>query len=207
MILSDDQLDALTEIVNIGVGKAAASLSDLIGERICLTVPALVVCDSELLTDVLAERRDALDTSVVQDFNGPIGGRAILAFSKASGIQLGQVLLGFDESPSELDLDLGEILEEVGNIVLNGVLGSIGNLVAEELVYSVPRFHPDTTVAGLIHGESEIRPSTKVVADARFEVACRNISGSLMILFEIDNIQTLLEAVSSEVVSSFETRY
>lgn len=33
------QIDALTEIVNIGVGRAASSLSDIIGAHILLKVP------------------------------------------------------------------------------------------------------------------------------------------------------------------------
>ena len=49
MILTDEQQDILTELVNIGVGRAAASLSELVGKRIDLNVPKLVICDPETL--------------------------------------------------------------------------------------------------------------------------------------------------------------
>ena len=37
--LSDLEMDALTEVVNMGVSRAANSLRDLVGEQVFLTVP------------------------------------------------------------------------------------------------------------------------------------------------------------------------
>jgi chemotaxis protein CheC len=42
MSLSPDQIDKLTEIVNIGFGRAAASLSSLVQQRILLSVPEIL---------------------------------------------------------------------------------------------------------------------------------------------------------------------
>ena len=38
-ILDELELDALTELVNIGVNRAAASLRDMVGEQVVLSVP------------------------------------------------------------------------------------------------------------------------------------------------------------------------
>jgi len=38
-ILNEIELDALTELVNIGVSRAATSLRDMIGEQVHLSVP------------------------------------------------------------------------------------------------------------------------------------------------------------------------
>ncbi len=212
MKLSFDQDDAITEIVNIGAGKAAASLSQLIGERITLSIPGIVVCGQDELEEILSQRAEQLDTSVVQDFSGSIRGQAVLAFPRLSGVKLGQVLAGLDETPGELDLDLSEILEEVGNIVLNGVLGSISNLLATGLTYSVPRLHADTDVRFLINARSNDaahaadNDSTGVagghlLANAQFEVASRSISGSLLIMFGLGSLETVLEAALGQVAS------
>jgi chemotaxis protein CheY-P-specific phosphatase CheC len=38
-LLNELEIDALTEIVNIGVGRAATSLRDMVGEQVMLSVP------------------------------------------------------------------------------------------------------------------------------------------------------------------------
>ncbi len=45
--LTDLELDALTELVNLGVSDAAASLRDLVQEEIVLSVPKVVVITRE----------------------------------------------------------------------------------------------------------------------------------------------------------------
>ncbi len=196
--------DILTEVVNIGVGKAADSLSQLIGERICLSVPGIIVCEPEELNRVLGERSELLDTSVVQEFEGSVTGRAVLAFPNTSGVKLGQALAGLDETPGELDLDLSEILEEVGNIVLNGVLGSISNLLDTNLSYSVPRLHKATDVRQLVtkHSEEKCSARTQLLADTRFEVSSRSISGSLLIMFGMGSIETVIAAALGQVTQT-----
>jgi chemotaxis protein CheY-P-specific phosphatase CheC len=42
-LLTGLQLDALTEIVNIGVNRAAASLREMVGEQVHLSVPKLAL--------------------------------------------------------------------------------------------------------------------------------------------------------------------
>jgi len=39
MLLTEQQTDALTEVINIGFSRAAAALSDITGQRVLLEVP------------------------------------------------------------------------------------------------------------------------------------------------------------------------
>ncbi len=192
-----DHIDALTEVVNIGIGRAAASLSELIGARIELSVPAVkLVRFSEL-----AEESQELDTSIIQDFVGPTSGRAVLAFPEASALKLGQILAELDDVPAELDFDLQDVLNEVGNIVLNGVLGSLSNIVQGNLQYTVPVLTTETTLTQLAKpnlGEGE-EDQPVLVADAWFEVAERNISGSLVLLFDSGGVEAITNALVEEV--------
>ena len=98
MRLSDDQIDTLTEIVNIGVGRAAASLSRIIGERVELTVPCVHIGALSDLSSFLDGTKGKLDTAIVQDFEGHVSGRALLAFPSPSGITLAQIISGIDET-------------------------------------------------------------------------------------------------------------
>lgn len=202
MILTDDQQDVLTELVNIGVGRAAASLSELVGKRIDLNVPRLVICDPETLETYLDANGERLDTVLCQMFRGTVSGRACLAFPKTSSLKLGQILGDLDSLPDELDLDLTGILTEVANIVLNGVLGSISNMLESTLTYSVPELSINCEISDLLDtacADSESPPTTIIYADTRFEVAESKINGSLVIVFELGDLESALQTLASNV--------
>jgi chemotaxis protein CheC len=78
--LSELQLDALTELVNLGVSRAAGNLAVMVREEVVLTVPRVA----------LMTRRDAVRTLDLRDsrklvavhltFVGEVVGRALLIF-------------------------------------------------------------------------------------------------------------------------------
>ena len=205
MSYSPEVTDALTEVVNIGVGRAAASLNELIGERIELSVPQVTFCALSAIQGNEQLHGADLDTSIIQDFEGPTSGRAVLAFPGSSAMKLGQILAGLDETPTELDFDLRDVLNEVGNIVLNGVLGSLSNILQGHLQYTVPQLSTETSLRQLVDRHMRRDSSgdaTVLIADARFNVAARNICGSLILLFDCGGINAITDVLlQDETVS------
>lgn len=201
MQLSDDQLDALTEVVNIGVGRAAAALSSLVEERIDLCVPRVRVCGLTELRLELEGCDEPVDTSVVQGFAGEINGRAMLAFPQRSGVALARLLAddeANDVGPGDeaLEFDLAGILEEIGNIVLNGVLGSLANLFEDDFRYSVPELCIGSASEALTRDVSTASIGEKptcLLADARFDLAESRIGGSLLLAFNTAELSELLD--------------
>ncbi|HUQ69137.1 MAG TPA: chemotaxis protein CheX, partial [Planctomycetaceae bacterium] len=174
--------------------RAAAALSELIGERIELSVPhvRLVVCEAELHPS--AAGSDSPATVVTQDFHGRISGRAALAFPQPSALKLGGMLTGGDLECTELDAELSGILLEVGNIVLNGVLGSLSNVSGDALEYSLPALFDDQPA------QARVLPATEsatevLIADVHFGVRHSEISGTISIVFSGGCVQTLLSKV------------
>jgi chemotaxis protein CheC len=197
--LTRDQLDSLTEMINIGVGDAAASLSELVCERIQLRVPFVMVCSSAEAVKTLHERQgDRLDTSIVQEFQGAVSGRALLAFPRTSTLKLGQILSNSPQLPTTIDLELGGILSEVGNIVLNGVMGTISNLIGDRLDYSLSRLVVDTDVTHLIIDDSLIgsRDPAVLIADAQFDIDNRGVSGWLLVVFHVGSVERILGSIA-----------
>ncbi|MBL8828691.1 MAG: hypothetical protein JNM18_17050 [Planctomycetaceae bacterium] len=198
MNFNDNQIDALTEIINIGVGRAAGSLSDLIGERIELHVPVVRVGKFEDMAAQFIVVDDTIEAAVIQDFRGGLQGRAILAFPHESGVKLGQLILKLDSGEAELSEDISGVLEEVGNIVLNGVVGSISNLAGAELSYSVPKLCMGQRIEKIVEAEISRHPTVEqylVMADARFCVSQRDIDGSLLLVLDALMIKAMLSAV------------
>ena len=189
MKLSEEQLDALGEIVNIGVGRAAASLSELLGTRIELRVPRIRIM----------ENSDKHDTGVaiLQSFEGDVSGTALLAFPAVSGQQLAKLVGGYDEDEDLPPIELSGILSELGNIVLNGVLGSIANVIETDLTYTVPDFFVEKSLESLVTKDATTSENATLIADASFSVKSEDIHGSVVLGFELGSLENLLDCIVS----------
>jgi chemotaxis protein CheC len=201
MELTTDQKDVLTEIVNIGVGKAGSMLSDMVEQRIELRVPSVEICTLDSLPEIIGQRGDLLDTAIFQDFQGSVSGRSILAFPRESGLKLAQLLGGLPETPDEFDIDLSGILVEVGNIVMNGVLGSISNILQSSLAYTVPELSINSCLKKLAEtGEhSSLSTPTVIYSDVQFSVSGDNLEGSLVLMFQLQEIEKALNSLLQTV--------
>lgn len=198
MKLTSDQADALTEVINIGVGKAAASLSELIGMRLQLTIPSVQLCKLEDLNKIYGQAGSDTSLSVTQSFDGQFSGRALLVFPESSAITLSNLLGGSNEKSREIDVEVRGIMMEVGNILLNGVLGSLSNMIDSDLSYSLPQLNKTYDFLSKVlkdsGTENEVHEEI-LIADATFNVAERSISGSLMIIFDLGSMESLLKSL------------
>src|SRR5689334_14784791 len=138
MELNHDQHDALVELLNIGFGRAGASLSKLTNQRVLLEVPHVAIHPvTELERHLSAVIKDEV-ASVHQAFSGPVGGDALLILDPAAASALKELLTNEPALPLALDASSREVLTEVGNILLNACLGTFGNLLDVPVTFAVP---------------------------------------------------------------------
>ncbi len=212
-------LDAISELLNIGVGRAAGMLNQMVGSPIRLEVPSVKILRASQLGAELgtgaagarpaearpagarpAEARPAEALSFVRlSFGGAMEGTAALVFPPDSAAKLVAALLGeAEESGGAADLDSLRIgtLSEVGNIVINGVMGSIGNILHLRLTYGLPTYleaSPDHLFDPRTAGGDPM----VVVAHARFTVEDLDIRGTILLVFEVLSFDALLAAVDA----------
>ena len=135
--LSEDQLDALREISNIGMGHAATALSQLIGETIYLRVPRVTVTDIAQVPELLGGPERVV-AGITLRVLGDARGNILLIFPQESAQRLLTRLLG-SAAQEELFDDLGaSTLKEVGNILASAYLNAMGSLLHLTLIPSVP---------------------------------------------------------------------
>ena len=136
--LTDIEQDALAEIANMGVSRAANSLRQMVGEEVLLSVPAVKIVTRQAASK-LVERNNATKlVAVQQSFEGPFAGRALLIFPEAQSLELVRAIVG-DEHSLEDIIDLEqEALAETGNIILNGCLATIANVLHRTMRMSLP---------------------------------------------------------------------
>lgn len=139
MQITEDQNDVFCEIMNIGVGDAAALLNEMVNCHVSLTAPSITLVDKESLYEKLSETLGEEISVVEMGFEGGMEGMANLLFSVDSGKKLVDILSDETDDEDYNTLKAGT-LTEVGNIILNSVLASFSNSIDSLLDYSVPSF-------------------------------------------------------------------
>jgi chemotaxis protein CheC len=198
MELTRTQHEALIELLNIGFGRAAASLSDLTGHRVLLEVPTVSVHPIAQLNQALRPLLDEDVASVHQIFSGPVGGDALLILNHSSAGMLKELLTNEPPLPLPIDASAREVLTEVGNILLNACLGTFGNILQVQVSFSVPHLNLDTlqeVMKSLLVNREGLRYA--LVVHAGFKLRHAEVTGYLVIVLSVASLDRLIRAVES----------
>ncbi|MDZ7962149.1 MAG: chemotaxis protein CheC [Aulosira sp. DedQUE10] len=198
MNVSAEELDALQELINIGVGRAASLLNDMVNSHIRLEIPFVKVLTAADAYEELASRfHDDSLAAVRLGFTGPFYGTAGLIFPTDSASTLVAVLTG--EDPDSTDLDAVKIgtLSEIGNIVINGVMGSISNVLKQHLDYTLPVYLEDS-IENLL-ASANVSESKILLAQAQFTIEQLKLIGDIILIFELNTFDALIHVINQEI--------
>ena len=189
--LSELQLDALTELVNLGVSRAAGNLAVMVREEVILSVPKVALMTRQAAIQTLGQRDSRSLVAVHQTFEGEIVGRALLIFPEERSLELVRSLVSSELSNEEIIELEQEALAETGNVILNSCLATIANALESRLKISLPE---------VIRGESTrfftLPPppeagSTVLFVYINFAVRRRNIEGYIAMLMDLPSLEAL----------------
>ncbi len=85
---SELQKDAVIELINMGIGRAADALAQMINEEVQLSVPNVEFINYSELSAHLSSIDDNEPSVISQQFNGDFSGNALLLFPESSGMSL-----------------------------------------------------------------------------------------------------------------------
>ncbi|MDB5395605.1 MAG: chemotaxis protein CheX [Rhodospirillales bacterium] len=136
--LTELERDALTELVNVGVSRAAAGLRKMVGEEVLLSVPSVEVVSHKSAIALIGERESDDLIAVRQDFSGAFAGRALLIFPRAKSLDLVRAVIGDDIAADELAGIEHEALSEIGNVILTSCLSTMANMLRDSFTMSLP---------------------------------------------------------------------
>ena len=135
--LDEESRDALLEIFNIGVGRSAVALSQMINAEVALSIPDFEVLKiSQIAARIAAPGQRAC--VVQENFRQGLDGNAMMVFTENEGLSLIARLL---DSPFPLDKLAeaeAEALSEVGNIILNACLAQVADALGVFLETTLP---------------------------------------------------------------------
>lgn len=201
MKVGDEELDALRELMNIGVGRAAAALNDMIGRVVRLNVPSVSLIEPDKAGAVVSSEHGRRLACVRLRFEGSVHGSAHLIFPSEGGSKLVAMLTGEEPGAPDLDSLRAGTLTEVGNILLNGLMGSITSVVQGRIGYGLPVYieHSAENLQRALCAESD---SVLLLARTQFflckgqaEVGGERVDGKITLLLGFDSLAHLIERV------------
>ncbi|NKE47759.1 chemotaxis protein CheX [Roseomonas frigidaquae] len=194
--LEDMERDALTELVNIGVSRAAVSLRKMVGQQVLLSVPSLEVVSRSGAITLIREREYGQMVAVRQDFDGAFSGRALLIFPESNSLAMVRAVAGESLTLEEAAAIENEALAETGNIVLNSCLATMANMLKQPLTMSLPEVLRSN---GSLLFESR-RPETDggivLFLYINFAINNHDIRGYISMLMDLPSIQALRLLIS-----------
>jgi chemotaxis protein CheC len=193
--LSELELDALTELVNIGVSRAASSLGAMVGEQVLLSVPSVVIVSRSRAADLIGGTRQDQLVAVRQAFHGDVSGRALLIFPEKNSLELVRAVAGERLSLEDI-LDLEhEALAEIGNIILNACIATVANLLERSLTMSLPEIVRGDS-DGLFDLGAAIADDVVLFVHINFSLKGHRIMGYVAMVMDFASLNSLKELVA-----------
>ncbi len=199
--LTEMELDALQETMNISFGSAAADLADVMDIFIHLTVPDIQSVSASSLPEYIGnEIADFSTSSVVeQKYYGDFKGMAFLIFPYGNEKDLLTYFNATDTDKMKSDqlLELeNEVLMEVSNILIGACIGKIFEMLNSNICYEPPQI-----LAGkdfdqdFIESELDSR-DLAITMKTFFSFEDRNTKGYLVLINSQESIPHLKKALS-----------
>lgn len=194
--------DILKELFNISVGKSASMLSEIINRKILLNVPNLKILDLNKKIIIL----DNYFPPVVQGtmmvssiaFEDELRGKASLIFPADKMRTFINLCLNENYENQLCDMNFTDIdfdiIKEIGNIILNSVIGEIGNYLNIKLSYTLP----EVKVFNKVDFEKNIKSKEYahiIMLYITFKIDDSEIAGAIIINLTLSSLSELLNKV------------
>lgn len=206
MLINSMQKDVLTEMINIYIGQAANLLSEMVNQRIILSVPEVDLIDltqsnqtNNLLPPIFSPGH-IISSSI--GFKQKLQGKAFLLFPAEQAKLLVNACLGEDviepnndELLEFIDTDF-DVLKEISNVILNAIIGELSNFLDTRVEYSLP----DIELIHISETESKIlfKNSTYILLlHTTFLLSETQVRGVILIALSMKSVTWLLEKIDA----------
>jgi chemotaxis protein CheC len=204
-LLTDLERDALTEIINIGVSRAARNLGRMIKDQVHLSIPRTEIMTRDQAVGWLSDRENSNLIAVGQNFRGSFSGQALLIFPEANSLELVRIILDDSLTLEEIVNLEQEALAEVGNVVLNGCLVVMANLLKQALDMSLPRVMRGSSQVVLLSASESDPGEIVLFLTIEFSVRARNINGYIALLMDFPSLSTV-KVLIGDYISGLEEK-
>lgn len=196
------QNDALTEIFNISLGRAAAALGKLVKAEIIMRVPSFQFLSLTAAAEQLNGLGQQHICGVSQRFEGLFAADVILMFPEERSLEIVHMMLDNDlYGLSELSELEQEAMSEIGNIIINACIANIANISGAHFSSTLPIFRRGSSLEILkssnnTSNTSNTRDEGVLFVYIDFNITQRQITGYLAFMMSIQSAQGLVQTIN-----------
>ena len=198
--LNDIQYDVLREIGNIGAGNATTALSQMLNQKMDMSVPKVALVPFNEISDVMGSE-DQTVVGIMLGFEGDVEGMMMFLFDTKSAHHLVNTLMmrdkedGVEEGAEFSDMDMSA-LNEIGNIVSGSYLTAISKLTNLKMISTVPEMTFDMIGALLSVPASEFgKYGDKLLLIQSQFGELDFVNGYFLMIPELNSYDKLLESL------------
>ena len=146
-MLTELEKDLLIEIMNTNIGVAASLLSEMVNQKVLLSVPEVdLKMGSEFSMSEFHLKTSDFKTSVLSSisFGSNFAGNAYIIFPADKAKNL--IMACTEPEENDIDNDFHkltaedlDVLKEISNVIFNALVGEFGNLLNVRVRYSLPQ--------------------------------------------------------------------
>lgn len=196
-VLTNEEIDVLREIGNIGAGNATTSLAVLLDSNLRMEIPIVKVLSFDDMSDMVGGP-DVVVAAVLTRFSGDITGMTLFVLEKEEACNLAGSMLHqtYDETHTFDTMDKSAITE-VGNILMSSYLSSIESLTNLMLHIEPPMMCVDMAGSVLSLPIIELGKigDKALVIDSKILDNNKPINGFLMMVTDEESYQKIFESL------------
>ncbi|HOJ77433.1 MAG TPA: chemotaxis protein CheC [Bacillota bacterium] len=198
--LNSTQLDVLKEIGNIGSGHAATALSQLLLDKIEMTVPNVKILPLEEVSNYLGGAEE-LVVGIYMKVFGDAPGKLMYIFKNGDAQKLVNMVADSNLLEMEHYQDYEQsVLEEISNIMTGAYLNALTKLTNLTMLSSVPAYSCD--MAGAIINSALLDLGMlgeyALLIETRFSTTTQQLDGDFFLIPDPGALEVILEALGVE---------
>ena len=176
------------------LGRAAQSLTALLGHPVRLAVSGITTVSMDALPGLLAAAGTGVMAGLRFQIAGETGGQIIILFPGRTIFRMLRMLLGTQEEPRSLSDQERSAIEEVGSILVSAFLSGLADLLGKRLLPSPPEIHLDDLKALMQQVTEDLKEqgSEVLVVQALFEDPEQRIEGQFFVLPDMVSLEAIL---------------
>lgn len=198
IILDQLELDALREVGNIGAGRAATALSQMLQRPIRIDVPKASIVRLEDLPEPLGGPQKVVAATYFRVY-GDAPGRLLIMIGEDSLSHLLGLLMGQAPPAGQpLDATAQSAVKELGNILCSAYLNALADFMGFPLLPSVPALAIDmvSSVLQSVASDAAETGAQALLIENRFQESSQAVPLFLFFLPEPGALEAMLDGLA-----------
>lgn len=179
--VNNQQLDMISEVINIASGNAATSLSKLLNKTINMTCPDVSICKFDDVAAGFGNEEDIVVATLLKVIGDVSGSILMVVKNEEADFIAAELLADLYESHNE-EMALS-VIQEIGNILGNSYLRAMGEFLQCNMLSSIPYLSVDMVLPILTSSYVDANQIDDYIIDARCTLYKEDVEFRLSIFF------------------------